>query len=110
MIFYCKLFCKHNWLDEEKHFDIDDVAQAINNKMIARHPHVFAEQKLETSREVLAQWEELKARERSANTNEYGHANDAENNKTKSALDGVPEMLPALLKALKISRKLLIKV
>ena len=91
--------------DEEKHFDINEVAQAINNKMISRHPHVFAGQKLETSGQVLAQWEELKARERSANTNEYGHANDAQKDKPKSALDGVPEMLPALLKALKISEK-----
>lgn len=81
---------------EEKHFDIDDVVKAINDKMISRHPHVFSENKLQTSQEVLNQWEQLKAAEKMERK---------DNHKETSALAGVPEALPALLKALKISEK-----
>jgi MazG family protein len=82
---------------ENKQFVIDDVVKSINDKMIARHPHVFSQQKLHTSEEVLVQWEQLKEAEQPNNTN-------AGNGKT-AALAGVPEAMPALLKALKISEK-----
>jgi len=82
---------------EDKQFIIEDVVKSINDKMIARHPHVFSDQKLHTSKEVLAQWEQLKAAEQANSTNDGS-------DKT-SSLAGVPEALPALLKALKISEK-----
>ncbi len=74
---------------ENGHFDINDVINAIDKKMISRHPHVFSDNKLSTSNEVLMQWEQFK---------------DAERPKT-SALANIPTTLPALLKALKISEK-----
>jgi tetrapyrrole methylase family protein/MazG family protein len=82
---------------KDKQFVIDDVVKSINDKMIARHPHVFSQQKLQTSKEVLVQWEQLKEAEQTNSTN-------AGNGKS-SALTGVPEALPALLKSLKISEK-----
>lgn len=72
-------------------FDIEDVARTINEKMIRRHPHVFGEASCTTAEDVLAQWDDLKAQEKKIE-------ND-------SCLDGVPNMLPALMQALKISEK-----
>jgi tetrapyrrole methylase family protein/MazG family protein len=72
-------------------FDIEDVAQTINEKMVRRHPHVFGEGTAATAEQVLAQWDELKEQERK--------------HKPQSYLDGVPATLPALLKAFKISEK-----
>lgn len=76
---------------DEGHFDIQDVANSINEKMINRHPHVFGENSLDTARQVLAQWDELKEKEKKE--------------KYKSALDSIPRSLPALLQALKVSEK-----
>lgn len=73
-------------------FDIEDVARTINEKMIRRHPHVFGETSLTTAEEVLAQWDELKAQEK-------------QEGKDDSCLEGVPKTLPALMQALKISEK-----
>jgi MazG family protein len=75
------------------HFDIQDVAQAINNKMIKRHPHVFADAKVDSASDVRMAWEDLKEREK------------GEKGEKGSALDGVTPTLPALLQALKISEK-----
>jgi tetrapyrrole methylase family protein / MazG family protein len=74
-------------------FDIQDVAGAINAKMIKRHPHVFGDGNAKTAGEVVKRWEEIKqeeAKEKEANA---------------SIIDSVPNALPALLKALKISEK-----
>ena len=78
--------------EERGDFDLEGVMQAIGDKIVRRHPHVFASGQLETSDQVLAQWERIKQEERRG-------APDA------SVLSGVPEVLPALLKALRISTK-----
>src|SRR6516164_4191490 len=49
---------------DEKRFSIDDVLDALSNKLIARHPHVFGDVKAEDAHTVLKNWEELKAKER----------------------------------------------
>lgn len=74
-------------------FDIQDVAGAINAKMIKRHPHVFGDGTAQTSGEVVKRWEEIKQEE----------AKETQPN--ASIIDSVPKALPALLKALKISEK-----
>jgi XTP/dITP diphosphohydrolase/tetrapyrrole methylase family protein/MazG family protein len=51
---------------EAGHFDLDDVARDINAKLIRRHPHVFGQERLGTSAEVLVQWEVIKAGEKAA--------------------------------------------
>lgn len=74
-------------------FNIQDVAQSINEKMIKRHPHVFGGGDAKTAGDVVARWEELKQEEA------------AERGEPKSVVDSVPNALPALLKALKVSEK-----
>ena len=46
------------------HFDIQDVAKMLNDKLIHRHPHVFGEQKTNDTKEILANWEKLKLEEK----------------------------------------------
>jgi tetrapyrrole methylase family protein/MazG family protein/ATP diphosphatase len=78
---------------EQGAFDFDDVARAINDKMIRRHPHVFAGESYGSLAEQKQGWEALKAAERQ------------EKGRTASLLDDVPAGLPALTRAVKLSRR-----
>ena len=73
-------------------FDIGDVINNLNEKMIRRHPHVFTEGPLNTPDQVVNQWEEIKKKERAK-------ANH------KSILESVPKHLPSLLRAQKLQKK-----
>jgi len=53
--------------EEAGHFDLEDVAREVNDKLIRRHPHVFGTGKLDTSDQVITQWEAIKALEKKAN-------------------------------------------
>ncbi len=86
---------------DDGNFTIEDVAASINAKMIRRHPHVFADSKVDTAEGVVSQWQELKAKEKQ----EKLDSSSAEPEKKESALAGVPRTMPALLQALKISEK-----
>lgn len=58
---------------EAGHFNLDDVAREVNEKLVRRHPHVFGEHSLETSDQVLHQWDQIKAQEKlSAGRTESG--------------------------------------
>jgi nucleoside triphosphate diphosphatase len=83
--------------DEAGAFGIEDVARAINDKMIARHPHVFAGVAVESAAAQTQAWEAQKAHERQAKAAAEGRA--------AGALDGVPVALPALTRALKLQRR-----
>jgi XTP/dITP diphosphohydrolase len=72
--------------DSKDPFDIDDVAGAIVDKLVRRHPHVFADGHAPTAQHVEARWQELKAAEK----------------KRESITDGVPLGMPALLLAMKL--------
>ena len=74
--------------EEDKHdpFTIDDVAAAVANKLISRHPHVFGDAKVDNSRDVLENWEKIK---------------NSEKGRT-SVVDGVPLGQPALGLATKL--------
>ena len=72
-------------------FGIDDVAGGIVEKLVRRHPHVFANVDADTSQEVAANWEQIKAAEKPHRT---------------SPLDGIPEGLPALATASKAAGRL----
>jgi XTP/dITP diphosphohydrolase/tetrapyrrole methylase family protein/MazG family protein len=52
--------------EEAGHFDLEAVAREVNEKLIRRHPHVFGEGRLETSDQVLVQWDKIKAAEKGA--------------------------------------------
>jgi tetrapyrrole methylase family protein/MazG family protein/ATP diphosphatase len=79
--------------EEDGAFAFDDVAQAIGDKMVRRHPHVFGEQSYGSLQEQKAGWESLKAQERE----QKGAA--------ASLLDDVPPGLPALTRAVKLSKR-----
>jgi MazG family protein len=78
---------------EAGRFDVHGVATAITEKLVARHPHVFGDAKVDTASEVANRWEQLKAAEKKAKGD------------TKGVLDGVPKSLPALLKAQRLTEK-----
>lgn len=50
--------------EEAGHFDLEDVAREVNEKLIRRHPHVFGDGRLDTTDQVLGQWEKIKAEEK----------------------------------------------
>jgi tetrapyrrole methylase family protein/MazG family protein len=75
--------------EERGEFDLEDVAQAITEKMIRRHPHVFGNQKVNSSEEVVQNWQKIKLKEKGAS-------------QKHSILDSVPPKLPALLRAYRI--------
>ena len=72
--------------EEEKRFTFDDVANAVSDKLVRRHPHVFGDVDAKDSAAVLRNWERIKQLE---------HRKESRH----SALDGVPAALPALIKA-----------
>ena len=81
---------------EEGRFNIADSLEAINSKLIRRHPHVFADGDAKTSSDVLRRWDEIKAEEREAK---------AQPQPPKGLLAGVPRSLPALVEAQKIASR-----
>ena len=84
--------------DRAAGFDIDDVCRALNQKLVRRHPHVFGPEAGSTSSAaaVLDVWESVKAEER-ASADDTVH--------TEGLLDSVPQSLPALMQAQKISKR-----
>lgn len=79
---------------EQGAFDFADVARAINDKMIRRHPHVFADETYTSVADQKAGWESLKAAERAGKASAPG-----------SLLDDVPVGLPGLTRAVKLSKR-----
>lgn len=76
--------------DEQGRFDIADVCDALNDKLIFRHPHIYGDVKADSVEKVLKNWEEIKLKEKGGN---------------KTVLAGVPTSLPALIKANRIQEK-----
>ena len=88
---------------EEGRFTVADVIREIHDKMIRRHPHVFGEMRAKDSKEVLRNWEQIKAEERRASkaiSEKDEGAADA-----RSLLDGVSRALPATLEGFQLTRK-----
>ena len=84
IVFYSKI------ASETNDFNIKDVIDGLCEKLIFRHPHVYGDVKAETEEQVKQNWEQLKQKEKDGN---------------KSVLSGVPNSLPALLKAFRIQEK-----
>ena len=82
IVFYAKIG------SEKKAFDIGDVANSISDKLISRHPHIYGNVKVDNEEDVKRNWEQLKLKEGK-----------------KSVLEGVPNSLPALVKASRIQEK-----
>ena len=81
--------------EEEGRFDFEAVAAEINEKLIRRHPHVFGEGRLETSGEVLHQWDQIKAGEKGNGGGESG-----------GLFQDLPPPLPGLLQAAEVARRI----
>ncbi len=84
ILFYSKIG------EEKGEFDIADVADALNAKLIFRHPHVFGETVAENAHQVELNWEQIKLKEKGGN---------------KTVLSGVPQSLPPLIKAYRVQEK-----
>lgn len=84
VLFYSKIG------EEKEAFDIVDVCDKLNAKLIYRHPHIFGDVKADDTKTVLDNWEQLKLKEKGGN---------------KTVLSGVPGGLPALIKAYRIQEK-----
>ncbi|MFT3746737.1 MAG: nucleoside triphosphate pyrophosphohydrolase [Agriterribacter sp.] len=82
IVFYAKIGA------EENRFTIDDVINGICEKLIARHPHIYGDVKVENDEDVKRNWEKLKLKEGK-----------------KSVLSGVPKSLPATVKAMRLQEK-----
>lgn len=83
LVFYAKIG------SETGHFDIKDVLDNINAKLIHRHPHIFGDVKVKDAKEVRDNWEKIKLKEKG----------------NQSVLSGVPGSLPAMVKAYRIQEK-----
>ena len=79
---------------ERKAFDFDAVCQRLADKLVRRHPHVFGDVQVKDVDQVWANWESIKRSEKSGTQHER-----------RSALDGVPRHLPALMRAQKLFKK-----
>lgn len=84
---------------DEQAFTVEDSLNAIVEKLIRRHPHVFGDVEANTSGEVLRNWEQIKQQERAAKAEEKPDQSE------KSMLDAVPRALPALLEAQRITSR-----
>lgn len=83
----------HAQIEAEKRvFSLRDVTTGIVNKLIYRHPHVFADTQVKNADEVLVNWEQLKKKEKHMSTQ-------------AEAIDAVPRALPALMRAAKVQKK-----
>ena len=84
IVFIARMF------QETGEFDLQDVARGITNKMIRRHPHVFGNQTVTGSEEVIQNWHKIKL-------------NEKKSSPKTSVLDSVPAHLPSLMRAYRIS-------
>ena len=82
MVFYAKI------ADEQGAFDIADALNAVCDKLVERHPHIYGDVKVKGEEEVKQNWEQIKLREGK-----------------KSVLAGVPNSLPAMVKAYRMQEK-----
>ncbi len=84
IVFYSKIGAENDW------FSINEVMEALNKKLIYRHPHIFGDTDAQSAKQVEENWEALKLKEKG---------------RKKQVLEGVPKSLPALVKANRIQQK-----
>lgn len=83
MVFYARIG------EEKETFDIGDVLHAICDKLVHRHPHIYGDTQVANEKEVKENWEKIKLKEKG----------------NQSVLGGVPQSLPALVKAMRVQEK-----
>ncbi len=86
--------CLHTEMEYEKgNFDIDKVCDGVCKKLIFRHPHIFADTKVDSTDDILKNWDELKKQEKSQKS-------------LKDSIDGITKALPALMYSKKLQKVL----
>jgi ATP diphosphatase len=91
---------------EQQYFDFDSVITAICEKLIRRHPHVFAQVNLQTDEEIKTNWENEKALERQEKSQKQTRSSGGTSDLTNlSILADIPKNLPALSQAAKIQKR-----
>lgn len=90
VLFHARVAAEH----EDDPFDVDDVAAGLVDKLVRRHPHVFADVAADTPQAVEANWEQIKARENSGRPHRQG------------PLDGIAKGMPPLARAAKVASRL----
>ena len=93
VVFYAQL------AREEGVFEFDDIAAAIADKMVSRHPHVFSDHQYENEEVFLKAWEQQKELEKSSSRSSLTEQ------KSVSLMDGISKVLPAMTRAVKIQKK-----
>lgn len=103
VVFHARMAEERGW------FDFDQVARAIHDKLVRRHPHVFGDSSVSGAKEVLRNWEDIKAHERAA-----AHAAASDDARAPGtgaaparpgALADIPRALPSLIRAAKIGKR-----
>jgi len=82
IVFYSRI------ASEQQHFTLDDVIEGVCNKLVARHPHIYADVQADNEEQVKQNWEKIKLKEGK-----------------KSVLSGIPATMPAMMKALRLQEK-----
>ena len=94
--------------EEASHFDFGAVVEAITQKMIRRHPHVFGDETVRGKKLAKGMWEKIKAEEKAEKAARHAALegpNGVAADNAPSLLDDVPRALPALMRAIKLQRK-----
>ncbi len=99
VVFYAQL------AQEEGLFDFDDIAAAIADKMVSRHPHVFADHQYENEAAFLKAWEQQKELEKQQSQAAKGQSVRAEEMPV-SLMDNISKILPAMTRAVKIQQRI----
>lgn len=84
-------------------FTIDDICEQLNKKLVRRHPHIFADQHVQSVDDVLALWEKVKDEERERSGQTADRSREA---KPEGLLDSIPKTFPALMQAQKVGKRL----
>jgi MazG family protein len=88
----------HAQIASERHaFGMNEISNAISDKMIRRHPHVFADVKVDGAADVVKNWEQIKQQER--------QGDNKPSSEVSETLQGIPRSLPSLLRAQRIGEK-----
>ena len=98
VVFYAQL------AKEDGIFDFEDIARAIADKMVSRHPHVFSDHQYESEEAFLKAWEEQKEVEKRQASDEKSPGDDKKD-KPESLMDGISKILPAMTRAVKIQKR-----
>ena len=98
VVFYAQL------ASEDGAFEFDDIAGAIADKMVTRHPHVFSDHRYESEEAFLKAWEEQKEQEKRQAKADKQPANSDDT--PQSLMDGISKFLPAMTRAIKVQQKI----